>query len=148
MDVVPAAVPAALSPEIYEELHALLGEGTAAHLRHLLDGRAVHLPGLLPGPQTITSDERSPRIRFLTGALHLGPAGRWLGPVLLEPAQWVATYVDPAHLAHPDCARCAPKWAAAAGYRTSFQIVDLDLNDDRHAQWATPPLHDATLRST
>lgn len=143
--MVRANLPGPVTPDMDSDLVEILGEDGAAQLLHLMDGNAVYAPGFIAGDAPLSTLERSPRVRFLVGQLVREPrTSQWYGPVLLESAQWRATYIDPHVLAHRDCARCAMVWARAAardtfGGEAGFTLAAHEVSPGVVAQIATAP---------
>ena len=138
MDVVLAASQPGPSAELVAELNSLLGSDRSAQLRHLMDGRPILVPGFLPGEGSITCEERNPRVQFLTGRVHQVPdTGVWTGPVLLESAEWRATYIAVESLAHRECSWCDPVWARAAAQPAGFWIEGFEIDTGVTAQIAS-----------
>lgn len=139
MDVVLAPTRPSSSAELVSELNSLLGSDRCALLRHLMDGRPILAPGLLPGEGPVTCEDRSPRVRFLTGRLYQVPnTGVWTGPVLLESTRWRATYIALESLAHRECPRCDPVWARATAQPTGVLIEGFEIDTGVTAQIASP----------
>ncbi len=138
MDVILAPTHPSSTAELVAELNTLLGSDRCALLRHLMDGRPVVVPGFLPGEGPVTCEERSPRAHFLTGRVQQVPdTGVWTGPVLLECAEWRATYIAVESLAHRQCSRCDPVWARAAAQPAGVWIEGFEIARGVTAQVAS-----------
>lgn len=107
-------------------LLAWVGSETAARLDHLLDGHRVFLPYLMAGHFPSSSGDASPSVKLMALPLLRSPftGGVCVAVRVLDPWREFGVWVDPAHLAHRDCAVCTPVWARRAG---EFDTAQADL---------------------